>query len=144
MGAVSLDQIRVSALNEIPVEGGSVLHGLRVTDTDYIGFGEVYFSWIEPNFIKAWKRHRKMTMNLLVPFGNVRFVFYDTERETARVEMVGTNNYRRITVPPGIWFGFQGVSNEKSLVCNIANIKHSLDEADRIEIQGIDFEWNKL
>ena len=143
MGAVSLDQIKVSALSEMPVDGGNVLQGLRVTDSDYIGFGEVYFSWIEANFVKAWKRHREMTMNLLVPFGSVRFVFYDTEQDSARVETVGMDNYRRITVPPGIWFGFQGVSYQKSLVCNIANIKHHPEEADRIEIQRINFDWNK-
>ena len=117
MGAVSLDQIKVSSLNEMPVDGGNVLQGLRVTDSDYIGFGEVYFSWIEANFVK--------------------------EQKSARVETVGMDNYRRITVPPGIWFGFQGVSYQKSLVCNIANIKHHPEEADRIEIQCIHFDWNK-
>ena len=36
---------------------------------------EELFSTIKCNKIKAWKRHLKMTMNLIVPLGNVKFIF---------------------------------------------------------------------
>ena len=38
-------------------------------------FGEAYFSKIKFNKIKAWKYHSKMTLNLAVPHGKVKFVF---------------------------------------------------------------------
>jgi dTDP-4-dehydrorhamnose 3,5-epimerase len=143
MGTISLDGIQLSSLATIPVEGGSVLHGIKVTDPEYTGFGEAYFSWIEPGFVKAWKRHKEITMNLIVPLGSVRFVFYDIERNCARVEIIGEDDYRRITVPPGIWFGFQGMSSANSLVCNIANLNHVPDEVERVGVQDIVFNWEK-
>ena len=38
---------------------------------------EIYFSWINKKAIKGWKLHKKMSMNLVVPIGKVKFVFYD-------------------------------------------------------------------
>ena len=40
-------------------------------------FGEIYFSNINSLCIKAWKKHKIMTLNLIVPIGKVRFVFHD-------------------------------------------------------------------
>ena len=40
-------------------------------------FGEVYFTWIKKNYLKGWKFHKKMHMNLTVPVGKIRCIFYD-------------------------------------------------------------------
>ena len=63
---------------------------------------------IEMGAVKAWKQHRRMTLNLVVPVGNVRFVFLADEGKAQREETIGVSNYVRLTVPPGVWFGFQG------------------------------------
>ena len=67
-------------LKKIEVPGGNVFHAMKNTDDGYNGFGEVYFSKIEPNAIKAWKRHKEMTLNLVVPVGKIRFVLYDDRK----------------------------------------------------------------
>jgi hypothetical protein len=46
--------------------------------------------------------------------------------------IIGENNYVRITVPPGIWFGFKGEYAPKSLVLNLASITHDPDEVERL------------
>ena len=46
-----------------------------------IEYIEAYFSIIKPGYIKAWKLHKKMTMNIVVPIGSVQFVFYDKNKE---------------------------------------------------------------
>ncbi len=74
MGAVDLEQIQVTQLKRISVIGGDVLHALKCTDTGFQGFGEAYFSMAEAGAVKAWKLHRRMTLNLVVPVGEVRFV----------------------------------------------------------------------
>ncbi len=135
--------ISINRLAKIPTEGGDVMHGLKSFDNSYDGFGEVYFSWIFKNSIKGWKRHKKMTMNLIVPYGTVRFVFFNTKKETYHQEIVGENNYSRITVPPGIWFGFQGLSSTKSLVVNIANIAHDQKEVEKKPLNHFNFNWSK-
>jgi dTDP-4-dehydrorhamnose 3,5-epimerase len=132
MGSIINNKIIVTPLKQIHVEGGNVLHALKNMDNGYHGFGEAYFSWIEQGSIKAWKRHLRMTMNLIVPFGNVQFVFITEEGNLLVREIIGENNYVRITVPPGIWFGFKGEYAPKSLVLNLASITHDPDEVERL------------
>ena len=76
MGVVSLDDILVTSLKRISTVGGDVMHGLKKSDNGFNGFGEVYFSWVEQGGIKAWKCHQSMTLNLVVPIGEVRLVFH--------------------------------------------------------------------
>ena len=72
-----IDGVHLSALKIINLEDGDVLHGMKKNDFGFNGFGEAYFSEIKFKKIKAWKRHRSMTLNLIVPSGKVRFVIYD-------------------------------------------------------------------
>ena len=134
------DLVLVHTLERIPVDGGDVLHYMRNDSDGYLGFGEVYFSMIEPRAVKAWKRHTKTTMNLVVPFGGVRFVFLNGSGEP-QIVTVGDHNYRRITVPPMIWFGFQGVGDSQSMVANLSNLPHDPDEVERVTIDTFTFEW---
>jgi len=141
MGAVSLDEIKINQLTIIPTIGGDVLHAMRQSDAGCEGFGEAYFSWVTSGKVKGWKRHKLMTMNIVVPVGRVRFVFYTTEH-MCRVEEIGADRYVRITVPPGIWFGFQGLVEQQSLVLNIANILHDPNEVERLELSKIKHDWS--
>ncbi len=140
MGTVNIDDIVVTPLKQIPVEGGNVLHAMKFTDVGYVGFGEAYFSMIEKGAVKAWKRHLRMTLNLIVPFGSVRFVFID-ESGNQRIEIIGESRYVRLTVPPGMFFGFQGLAEQGGLILNIADITHDPEEVERIGIEEIDFNW---
>ncbi|TGL45985.1 dTDP-4-dehydrorhamnose 3,5-epimerase [Leptospira perdikensis] len=138
---MNLSEIQVTTLKEIPTAGGNVLHGLKNSDPSFFGFGEAYFSWIEAGAIKAWKRHNQMIMNLIVPIGNVKFVFYNSDSEEFVSETIGESNYSRITVPTGIWFGFQGIDSPKNLVLNISSILHDPLEADRLDLSKINYSW---
>lgn len=126
----------------MPTPGGDVLHAMKATDAGYEGFGEAYFSWVNAGAVKAWKRHLRMTLNLVVPVGKVRFVFYLPGREqTFRVETIGQDRYDRLTVPPGIWFGFQGVADTDSLVLNLANLTHDPGEVERCKVSDVPYTW---
>ena len=137
---VTVNEIITTPLKRIPVIGGDVLHAMRKSDLGFAGFGETYFSQVERDTVKAWKRHINMTLNLIVPIGKVRFVFMDN-KSSFREEIVGEDNYARLTVPPGLWFGFQGVSENTALVLNIANIEHSPDEVEHNELNNINYNW---
>ena len=139
---MTLDDIQVTALQRFETAGGDVLHAMKQTDVGFAGFGEAYFSWVSAGSIKAWKRHTKMTMNVLVPLGQVRFVFRFVGKSNFRVEEIGVDRFARITVPPGIWFGFQGMAEPHSLVLNIANITHDPNEVERLSLQEIVYDWN--
>jgi len=142
VGEISLDDILIAPLACIPTAGGNVLHALKQDDIGYSSFGEAYFSWVEIGVVKGWKRHTQMTMNLVVPVGNVRFVFCMGNAEGYRTEEIGIDRYMRLTVPPGIWFSFQGRVDPKSLVLNIASIQHDPNEAQRLELSEFEYDWS--
>ena len=137
-------KIKKNKLNIIENINGSVMHGLKKSDSSFNGFGEVYFSNIKYESIKAWKRHSRMTMNLLVPVGKVKFVFYDEDSDKKSTFEIGKDNYCRITVLPKIWFGFEGLHYPSSLILNISDIEHSPNEIERKEIDSSNFYWSKL
>lgn len=142
MGAMTLAGVTVTPLARIETAGGDVLHAMKQSDAGFAGFGEAYFSWVNAGAVKAWKRHTRMTMNLVVPLGQVRFVFCLEGGREFRVEEIGTDRYARITVPAGIWFGFQGLAAPRSLVLNLASIPHDAHEVERRTLADIPYEWN--
>ena len=142
---MKLTDILVTPLRRIENAGGEVLHGMKQSDVGYTGFGEAYFSSVSVGAVKAWKRHTQMTMNVVVPVGQVRFVFRCVNAdgiEEFRIEEIGVDRYARITVPPGIWFGFQGLHTPQSLLLNIANIPHDPNEVERLALTDINYDWN--
>jgi dTDP-4-dehydrorhamnose 3,5-epimerase len=140
MGKVSVTEIMVTPLKRIQLEGGDVLHGMRQHDPGYINFGEAYFSIIDLGAIKAWKRHLRMTLNIVVPVGSINFVFIDDEG-VFREEAAGVERYVRLTIPPGIWFGFKGICSPYSMLLNIADIPHNPAEVERKSLGEIKFNW---
>lgn len=142
MDNVTLQNITVTPLARISTPGGDVMHALKKTEKVFAGFGEAYFTWAELDYPKAWKRHAKMTLNLIVPSGEVRFVFHIAGQKEFRVEDIGTKHYARITVPPGVWFGFKGLATQPSLVLNVASIPHSPDEVERLSVADLPYDWS--
>ncbi|OGQ57828.1 MAG: dTDP-4-dehydrorhamnose 3,5-epimerase [Deltaproteobacteria bacterium RIFCSPLOWO2_02_FULL_53_8] len=142
---MKLADILLTPLPRIETRGGDVLHAMKQSDAGYAGFGEAYFSWVAAGAVKGWKRHTRMTMNVVVPVGQVRFVFRLVNAvgaEEFRVEELGVERYARITVPPGFWFGFQGLAAPQSLVLNIASIPHDPNEVERLALSDINYVWN--
>ena len=139
---MSLDDILISPLACIQTEGGDVMHAMKKSDAGFYNFGEAYFSWVDAGVIKGWKCHTQMTMNIVVPIGQVLFVFYSKDTDRFIVESIGVDRYVRITVPPGIWFAFKGLRSSQSLVLNIASIEHNPNEVNRLELSKIKFNWS--
>ena len=135
--------IQVKELKTINVEGGDVKHFLKSNEDSFNGFGEAYFSFINKDKIKGWKLHTKMTMNLVVPIGEVGFVFFIEEKSSFEIFKIGQNNYKRLTVPPNIWFGFKGIAKKDSIILNIADILHESTEAENKNIEELNFNWSK-
>ena len=71
-----IEEIIITHLKRIHVSNGDVLHGMKKTDDGYTDFGEIYFSYILKNKIKAWKIHKKMTLNLTCIKGKIKIVLY--------------------------------------------------------------------
>ncbi len=139
-----INDILITPLDIIEAPGGSVMHAMREIDAGFSGFGEAYFSVVKSNAIKAWKRHHSMTLNLVVPVGKIRFVIFDDRDGLGgnfQEIIISRDNYCRLTVPPMIWIGFQGMDNNDSVLLNIADINHNPSEVDKKGINEINFDW---
>lgn len=141
-----IDKILLSPLKIIPVEAGDVFHVMKASDIGFVGFGEAYFSSIKKGQIKGWKRHKKMTLNLVVPCGEIRFILYDDRPDSITCGKfsevsLSTDNYQRLTVPPMIWMAFQGVRDDLNLVVNIASIPHDSQEVENLELDELNYKW---
>ncbi len=120
---------------------GDILHGIKSSESEFKSFGEAYFSKVKYKKIKAWKKHISMTCNLIVPIGKVHFVCVDSSLKYFS-ETIGEDNYKRLTIPPGIWFGFIGLKNPFSLILNLADIEHDTNEMKKINQDKINYDWS--
>jgi len=141
-----IEGVVLTKLKTIHHPQGDIYHGMKKSDIGFSGFGEAYFSTIKKNEIKGWKKHREMTMNLIVPVGEVLFVLFDDrEKSSSKSQfysvMLSLSNYQRLTIPPGIWHAFKGKDEKSNLILDIANIEHQPKEIMRKEIDEIPFDW---
>ena len=125
---------------------GDVFHGMKSSDNGFSGFQEAYFSTIRGGVIKPWKKHLKMTLNLIVPAGEIRFVLYDDRLNSKTKEQfmdvsISLKNYHRLTVPPNVWMAFKGEDTRLNLLLNIANMEHDPEEVVRTDLSKIKFQW---
>lgn len=144
----AIDGVAAHPLRRIEDERGAVFHMLRTDAPHFQGFGEVYFSTVHAGAVKAWRRHREMTLQLAVPIGMVKLVLYDARPGSPThghlIEMlVGELDYQLIVVPPGIWYGFRGAGPGTALLANCATQPHDDAEVDRTapDAGPVPYEW---
>ena len=149
MDEINIEGVILTPLNKIHHPNGDILHGMKKSDVGFSDFGEAYFSTIKTGAIKGWNKHKRMTLNLIVPVGGVTFVIYD-DREGSRSNgsffTVGlsSSNYQRLTVPPGLWMAFKGNNSKTNLILNIADIEHDPEEIERLDVDQIDYNWDTI
>lgn len=129
--------VTLTALKVIEHEKGNIYHALKKSEPDFSEFGEAYFSSVQQNLFKGWKKHQKMRLNIVVPVGVIKFYFVlentnGNSPETASVEL-SPSNYFRLTVEPGVWMGFKGVADGPNVLLNIASIPHDPFESTNKE-----------
>lgn len=136
-------------LKQIHDERGKVMHMLRSSDPHFQKFGEVYFSWIYPDIIKAWHKHIEMIMNYAVPIGTIKLVLYDDRPDSITYQQINEffmncENYYLLTIPNGIWYGFKSVGSQPAMVVNCSTIPHDPKEIVRIDFDDplIPYSWD--
>ena len=137
-----MDGVILTKLKRIYDSKGDVFHAMKEGDIGFSGFGEAYFSTVNQDCIKGWKKHLRMTLNLVVPVGKVEFVIYDENKKKFSNVKLSQENYQRLTIQPGLWIAFKGIE-EYNILLNLANIRHDPDESVNIKINDILYEWKK-
>ncbi len=141
-----IEGLTLTPLKIVDLAGGNVMHAVKKSSDGFCGFGEAYFSMIKSGTIKGWKRHNQMTLNLVVPVGEIRFVIYDDREQSTSFGcfeevVLSIENYQRLTIVPGLWVAFQGMDESTSIVLNIADMEHKQDEVEREYLEFIEYDW---
>ena len=126
---MTISGVEIVPLRVIPDERGAVMHMLRADAPHFQRFGEIYFSVVNPGAVKAWRRHRRATMNLAVPVGDAIVALYDDRadspsRGVAMDIPTGQSDYCLITIPAGVWSGCEGVGDRPAVIANCATEPH--------------------
>ena len=139
------DEVKLSELKIISNIDGCVMHALKSSQEKSFTFGEAYFSTVNFMKIKGWKKHLKMTMNIIVPLGKIKFVIYDNRGSENKFYnyTLSKNNYKRLTIPPNVWLAFQGLEKSENILLNISNIEHDPDEVENKKLNMIRYNWDK-
>ena len=114
---------------------------MKVGDAGFDGFGEAYFSSVNKDQIKGWKKHRKMTLNLLVPLGEIQFVVHNGKDFFS--DRLSQSNHQRLTIKPNLWLAFKGLSDANMLL-NLASHCHEPSESDNVSLDKFRCEWEEL
>lgn len=135
-----MDGVILTPLKQIHNPKGDIFHAMKKSDDGFDGFGEAYFSSIYMDDIKGWKKHTQMTLNLVVPVGEIEFVIYDEQKAQFFSVKLSQDNYQRLTVNAGLWMAFRGIAKD-SILLNLASIEHDPNEAINLEINEIKYAW---
>ncbi len=142
-----IEGVKITPLKIISDDRGSVMHMMRSDSPIFENFGEIYFSTIYHESIKAWHLHKEATLNYACVFGKVKLILFD-EREKSKtfskyqeIEL-SPQNYFLVTIPPNIWNGFKGLGNDHSIIANCLNQPHDENEMVRRDPFDKKFKYN--
>jgi dTDP-4-dehydrorhamnose 3,5-epimerase len=148
MDKININGIILTPLKIINHPKGNLFHCMKKIDEGYAGFGEAYFSSINFGEIKGWNRHKKMTLNFIIPMGSVTFIIYD-EREKSptkgsfnAIKLSPNFNYKRLTIPPELWVAFKGNDKNTNLILNIANMAHDPNELEKVDLDNFSYNFD--
>jgi dTDP-4-dehydrorhamnose 3,5-epimerase len=143
-----IKDVKITPLKIISDNRGSVMHMLRNDSPIFKSFGEIYFSTINENSIKAWHLHKKSTLNYVCISGKVKLVLFDNRENSdtkGKIEEINLSpkNYFLVTIPPNIWNGFKGLEKPNSIIANCLDLPHDEKEMVRIEPfdESINYNW---
>lgn len=143
----NIEGVKITPLKIISDDRGSVMHMLRNDSKVFDKFGEVYFSTILKDKIKAWHLHKEATLNYACVYGEVKLVLFDDRKGSSTFGeyqelLLSLKNYNLITIPPNIWNGFKGCNDQFSIIANCLNLPHNEKEMVRLDFKDNRFKYH--
>ena len=120
---------------------GNIIKFISKEDINFFGFGEIYFSYVKKNKIKAWKLNHISFSNMMVIRGRVLFVTY--KKNSFNKIIITDKNRKCISIPNKLIYGFMGLE-KTNLIVNMVNKKHSDKNNKKIDLSEIKFNWSKF
>tara|TARA_B100001057_G_C22692201_1_gene888245 strand:+ start:225 stop:683 length:459 start_codon:yes stop_codon:yes gene_type:complete len=147
---VFIEGVKIIKKNVISDDRGKILHMLKSSDDNFQKFGEVYFSYVYPNKIKAWHIHKSMTLNYVAAYGRIKLVLFDDRKNSSTFGLIqeiflSNENHLLVSIPPMIWNGFTPADDNLAILANCSDIPHDKTEIIRLNYDDPKFpyKWNK-
>jgi dTDP-4-dehydrorhamnose 3,5-epimerase len=146
-----IEGVEITPLKTFVDDRGVVMRMMRNDDPTFERFGEIYFSTVRNNAVKAWHLHRRMTLNYAVVYGEIELVLFDERPISKTYKMVNVlrldgfpffKHYVRVRIPPLVWNGFRSISGGDSIVANCSTEPPSPDEMVRITPKDFPLYYN--
>ena len=142
-----IEDVKVIPLKQIKDERGKIMHMLRSDSEIFEKFGEIYFSTINPGFVKGWHLHKEATLNYVCLKGKIKLALYKKKKKSKTFGkyqdfILSPENYLLIKIPPLIWNGFKSMHNSESIVANCLNQPHDEKEMIRRDPEDKYFNYN--
>ena len=145
-----IKDVVITPLKILSDNRGKVMHMMRNDSKIFESFGEVYFSTIFNEAIKAWHLHKENTLNYACVKGKVKLVLFDDRQESTtngeqQEIILSPKKYFLGTSPPNIWNGFKGLDRDESIIANCLSSPHNEKEMIRKDPfdKNFNYNWNE-
>jgi len=147
-----IDGVNTKKLKVIPDERGRLMEILRADDPLFLKFGQVYMTTTYPGVVKAWHKHEKQTDNIACVQGMIKLALYDPRESSPTFKeinqfFIGVHNPLLVQIPPGIFHGWMGISEEEAVVVNIPTEVYDYEHPDEQRLDpyqnDIPYDWKR-
>lgn len=135
----------VKKLNTYLDDRGHLYEILRSDDPEFVNFGQVYLSTTTPGTIKAFHRHFRKTDHIACVAGQVKLVVISGEPFCSAPKIweyhLSPMSPKLITVPPGLWHGWQSVGPVEAILISITTEPHNPTDKDEERVAAVENPW---
>jgi dTDP-4-dehydrorhamnose 3,5-epimerase len=145
-----IEGVSVRKLRLIPDERGFLMEMFRSDWDEFEKFGQTYITAVNPGAVKAWHYHKLQTDHFICVAGMAKVVLYDArEGSPTHGEVneffMGTLNPTLLKIPPFVYHGFKGISQEMTLIVNVPTELYNYATPDEYRLPAhtddIPYDW---
>jgi dTDP-4-dehydrorhamnose 3,5-epimerase len=145
-----IEGVSVRKLRLIPDERGFLMEMFRSDWDEFEKFGQTYITAVNPGAVKAWHYHKIQTDHFICVAGMAKVVLYDGRKDSLTYGEIneffmGTLNPTLLKIPPFVYHGFKGISQETTLIVNVPTELYNYATPDEYRLPAhtddIPYDW---
>ena len=145
-----IEGVSVRKLRLIPDERGFLMEMFRSDWDEFQKFGQTYLTAVYPGAVKAWHYHKIQTDHFVCVGGMAKVVLYDGRKDSPthgeiNEFFMGTLNPILLKIPPFVYHGFKGISQETALIVNVPTEVYNYATPDEYRLPAhtddIPYDW---
>jgi dTDP-4-dehydrorhamnose 3,5-epimerase len=145
-----IEGVTVRKLRLIPDERGFLMEMFRSDWDEFQKFGQTYVTAVYPGAVKAWHYHKIQTDHFVCVAGMAKVVLYDGRKDSPthgeiNEFFMGILNPILLKIPPFVYHGFKGISQEMTLIVNVPTELYNYATPDEYRLPAnaddIPYDW---